>query len=118
MATKEEIRSMREWLALAGADGRVTPFDLRVMSSEAPIVAARELGFEARGEEEARERLRTFPAVLEALDRFRDMSEALARYREQSQRVEDEDRRLQRDRIGAREALIAAVESATGRKLK
>lgn len=44
-------------------------------------------------------------------------SEALTKHREQPQPNDEEDRAFERERITAREKLIAAVENATGATL-
>lgn len=117
MPTNEAIQNMREWLTLTQADARWAPADLREISRQAPGVAARELDSDAPDEAAAWLILTRNPAVREAVEAFQTANEALAMYREQPQQNNDEDRRLDRKRITAREDLVAAVGKATGRSI-
>jgi hypothetical protein len=115
MPTKESIENLSEWLQMTGADARYQPFDLRNLSNQAAIVSARELGSSADTHGEARDFLRQYPEVLAAVDSFRATSEALATHREESPEADEEDRRLDRERIAARSVLVTTLETATGR---
>lgn len=115
MATKNAVPNMKEWLALAGADGRITPFDLRSLANQAAVIAANELGMDVDSAHEAQESLRAYPMVLTAIDRYRKTSDALASYREQATTDKAEDARLNRERIAAREELVRAMEDAERR---
>lgn len=112
MATKDPFRNMKEWLALAGVDSRLAPFDLRSLANQAAVAAANELGANVDEQSEARGYLATYPAVLDAVDRYREASETLARHREQTRPHEDEDRKLDRKRIGTRHELVRSVDAA------
>lgn len=76
------------------------------------------LGSHDRGVQQPRalEYLKRNADVRSAVDRFRSASEALASYPEVTLEHNEEDRRLDRERIEARKALVSALEKATGRR--
>ena len=112
---KEANESMSGLLALTGGDARLSSFELRNMSNQVTVLVARELGAEVDEQNEARKYLQGHGDLLADVKGFRSTSEALASYREAGLRDDEEDRRLDRERIAARTALVSALEKATGR---
>lgn len=109
---------LRELLSGDDTDTRLTPFELRDISNKATIMAARELGFDGHEAGDALDYLRRYRDVQRAVEDFRAASETLAQYRSQAERADEEDGRLDRDRIAARNRAVTALESATGRKYR